>query len=111
MLNVIRAGRKSLGNSPVPAEEIYQANPQAMLQEIKQSETFRDLVDKYISPDGMRQFLLNQNYIGVSKDFMASAAKLGQDEAVPQTQLEHQLGNQRTQNEPIAQPQIQSTLG
>ena len=111
VLNVIRAGRKSMGNPPVPAEDLYQAQPQEMIQEIQQSDMFRNLVGSRISPDGMRRFLLNQNYIGVSKDFIANAAKLGQDEAVPQTQQEHQLGNLRTQNEPIAQPQMHSTLG
>lgn len=103
VLNVIRAGRKSMGNSPVPAEEIYQANPQAMLQEIKQSETFRDLVDKYISPDGLRRFLAGQNYAAVSKDFMASAAK--QSEAEPQLQQAHQPDAQREMEEPIAAAQ------
>ena len=100
VLNVIRAGRKSLGNSPVPAEEIYQENPQAMLQEIKQSETFRNLVDKYISPDGLRRFLAGQSYAAVSKDFMASAAK--QNEAEPQLQQAHQPDAQREMEEPIA---------
>jgi hypothetical protein len=97
VLSAIRAGRKSMDNAPVPMEEAYQKNSEATILEVKQNDNFRNLVGSYISPDGLRRFLAEQHYIGVSKDILSNAAKqAGNDQQLQQQrQPEIQQENER----------------
>jgi hypothetical protein len=103
VLSAIRAGRKSMDNAPVPMEEAYQKNSEATILEVKQNDNFRNLVGSYISPDGLRRFLVEQQYIGVSKDILSNAAKqAGGDQQMQQRQPEIQQERENQMDE--AQP-------
>jgi Leucine-rich repeat (LRR) protein len=103
VLSAIRAGRKSMDNAPVPMEEAYQKNSEATILEVKQNDNFRNLVGSYISPDGLRRFLVEQQYIGVTKDILSNAAKqAGNDQPMQQRQPEIQQKRENHMDE--AQP-------
>ena len=105
VLSAIRAGHKSMDNAPVPMEEAYQKNSEATILEVKQNDNFRNLVDSYISPDGLRRFLAEQHYISVSKDILSNAAKqAGNDQHLQQRQPEIQQERENQMDE--AQPSM-----
>jgi hypothetical protein len=95
VLSAIRAGRKSMDNAPVPMEEAYQKNSEATILEVKQNDNFRNLVGSYISPDGLRRFLVEQQYIGVSKDILSNAAKQAGNDQPMQQQRQAELQQKR----------------
>jgi hypothetical protein len=104
VLSAIRAGRKSMDNAPVPMEEAYQKSPEATLLEVKQNDSFRNLVGAYISPDGLRRFLAEQQYIGVSKDILSNAAKQAGNDQPMQQQRQAELQQERENQMEAAQP-------
>lgn len=104
VLSAIRAGRKSMDNAPVPMEEAYQKNSEATILEVKQNDNFRNLVGSYISPDGLRRFLVEQQYIGVSKDILSNAAKQAGNDQPMQQQRQAELQQKRENHMDEAQP-------
>lgn len=104
VLSAIRAGRKSMDNAPVPMEEAYQKSSETMLLEVKQNDSFRNLVGAYISPDGLRRFLAEQQYIGVSKDILSNAAKQAGNDQPMQQQRQAELQQERENQMEAAQP-------
>ena len=107
VLSTIRAGRKSMDNAPVPMEEAYQKNSEATILEVKQNDHFRNIVGSHISPDGLRRFLAEQQYIAVSKDILSNAARqAGNDQQMQQRQSVIQ--QERENQMEAAQPTVNS---
>ena len=106
VLSAIRAGHKSMDNAPVPMEEAYQKNSEATILEVKQNDNFRNLVDSYISPDGLRRFLAEQHYIGVSKDILSNAAKQAGNDQQLQQQRQPEIQQERENQMDEAQPSM-----
>lgn len=106
VLSAIRAGRKSMDNAPVPMEEAYQKNSEATILEVKQNDNFRNLVGAYISPDGLRRFLAEQHYIGVSKDILSNAARQAGDDQQMQQQRQAELQQEKEHISEVSQSRI-----
>ena len=106
VLSAIRAGHKSMDSAPVPMEEAYQKNSEATILEVKQNDNFRNLVDSYISPDGLRRFLAEQHYISVSKDILSNAAKQAGNDQQMQQQRQPEIQQENERISEVSQSRI-----
>ena len=73
ILSMISSGRKAA--SPSAIEVSYERNAAGTMDLIKKSEAFQNEKGKFISPDGLRNFLANNRQAEVNKSISRSAVK------------------------------------
>ena len=73
ILSMISSGRKAA--TPSAIEVSYEKNAAGTMDQIKKSEAFQNEKGKFISPDGLRNFLANNRQAEVNKSISRSAVK------------------------------------
>ena len=73
ILSMISSGRKAA--TPSAIEVSYEKNAAGTMDQIKKSEAFQNEKGKFISPDGLRNFLANNRQAEVNKSLSRSAVK------------------------------------
>ena len=104
VLNIINHGYK-VNQPPVAMENAYQENPSEVLKKVKESEAFRNAVDRSITPNGLRDFLNNQSYTAVTKSFMDASMQRNADmEKQNEKQMEMAKENVNEMDAPAVDP-------
>lgn len=94
ILDMIRSGHKMMDTASVDIEVAYQENPISTMDLVKQSDAFREAMGNRISPDGLRQFFMENRQTVVNKSLVNDAKqKVAKSELQNEQQLTKQAAN------------------
>ena len=95
ILDMIRSGHKMMDTDSVDVEVAYQDNPISTMDLVKQSDAFREAVGNRISPDGLRNFFMENRQTVVNKSLVnAVKEKIAKNELRNEQQLAKQATNE-----------------
>jgi hypothetical protein len=91
VLDMIRIGRKVTNSAPADIETAYMQKPEDVIIMIKNSPAFREAIGGTLTPDSLRNFLIENRQASVNRSIATDAVRKNEVANEPRKQPEMQM--------------------